>query len=97
MEEQSLADGGFHRFRLEGLGDQEGWLRLLAREQALREGGDEDHGHAGATQDVIHGIDAGGSVSKLDIGQHQARTVLPEGGDSFRTPLDRIVSMITHL
>ena len=36
MEEQRLADRRLHRFRLEGLGDQEGRLRTLAGQQAFR-------------------------------------------------------------
>ena len=35
MEEQRLADRRLHRFRLEGLGDQEGRLGTLAGQQAL--------------------------------------------------------------
>src|SRR6266576_1190426 len=45
VEEQGLGDRRFHSRTLEWLGDEEGRLGPGARQQTLREGGDEDHRH----------------------------------------------------
>ena len=76
MEEQRLADRRLHRFRLEGLGDQEGRLRTLAGQQAFREGGDEDHRHVELGQDVLDRIDARAVIGKLNIGEDETGTVI---------------------
>src|SRR5580692_4116192 len=53
MEEQRLADRRLDRLRLERLGDQERGLRPLAGQQALGEGGDEDHRAVEVLQDIL--------------------------------------------
>src|SRR5690606_16543492 len=62
VEEQGLTDRRLHRLGLEGLGDQESRLGPLAGQQPFRESGDEDHRHIEAVEDVLHRVDAGGTV-----------------------------------
>ncbi|MND84511.1 hypothetical protein D3C80_764030 [compost metagenome] len=81
MEEERLADRRLHRFRLEGLGDQEGRLGTLAGQQPLGEGGDEDDGNVEALEDVLDRVDARGAVGQLDVGQDQARLMARHGVD----------------
>uniref|UniRef100_A0A0N4ZZP0 AlaDh_PNT_N domain-containing protein n=1 Tax=Parastrongyloides trichosuri TaxID=131310 RepID=A0A0N4ZZP0_PARTI len=83
MEEQGLADRRLHRLRLEGLGDQEGRLGPLAGQQPLGEGGDEDHRHVEALEDVLDRINARRAVGQLDVGQDQTGTVLGDRIDRF--------------
>jgi hypothetical protein len=44
----------------------------LARQQALGEGGDEDHRHVEARQDILDRVDARRAVGQLDVGEHQS-------------------------
>src|SRR5690606_31418817 len=59
IEEQRLADECLHHVRVEGLRHQEGRLRPLAREQALRKCCDEDDRDARRLQDFVDRIDTG--------------------------------------
>src|SRR5690606_28059289 len=79
MEEQRLADRRLHRFRLEGLGDQEGGFGPFPGQQPLREGGDEDDRNIELAQDVLDRVNARRAVRQLDIRQNQSRRVTRNG------------------
>ena len=55
----------------------------LAGEEAFGEGGDEDHRHIVAGEDVLHRVDAAGVVGQLDVGEHEAGDVLGHGSGGF--------------
>src|SRR5690606_37212714 len=68
FEEQGLADRRLYGALLERLGDEEGRLRPLPRQQAVGIGGDEDRRHLEVVEDVGDGIDARRAVGELNIG-----------------------------
>src|SRR6185312_2786005 len=83
VEKERLGDQRLHHIRVEGLGDEEGRFRPLAGQQALGEGGDEDHRQGLGREDVVDRVDTGGSVGKLDIGEDHLRMGLAIQRDSF--------------
>src|SRR5258708_5498918 len=70
LEEQHLADHRGNRGGLEGLCNQEGRLPPLAGEEALRMGGDEDHGPFEGLEQFVHRVETGTAVGELDIGEN---------------------------
>ena len=84
-EEQRLADHRLHRLGAERLGDEKGRLGTLPGKKALRKGGDEDHRHREALQNVVHGIDARAAIGQLDVRQNQSRPAVTHRRDRLGT------------
>src|SRR5262249_49779180 len=83
IEEQRLADDRLNRVGLEWLRDEERWLRTFTGKKLIRIGGNKDHWYIEGLNDFIDGVEAGATVGKLDIGQHQTRSFLAHGRNSF--------------
>ena len=73
VEEQGLADRGFHRRTLERLGDEEGRFGPGSGQQPLGKGGDEDHRHGELGEDILDRVDPARIVGELDVSQDQPR------------------------
>src|SRR6476646_1184063 len=84
LEEQGLADHRRHICRLEWLGDQEGRLRTLASEEALRISRDEDHRYLERLKKIVHRVKAGAAVRQLDIRQDETGAMGRRELHSFR-------------
>ncbi len=68
LEEKRLADHRLDRLGIEGLRDQEGRLRFLPSQQHLGMTRNEDDRRFKFAQDLVHGLDAGAAIRKLDVG-----------------------------
>src|SRR5947207_105051 len=71
-EEESLTGDCRHHRGLEWLGDEEGGLRPLTGEEALRIRGDEYYRHFERLEQLVHRVEPGAAVGELDIGEDQA-------------------------
>ncbi len=70
-----------HRVGLERLGNEEGRLGTLAREQALWEGGHEDHRHAEAQKHFVDRLKARAAIGEMNVSQDEARPLLADLGN----------------
>src|ERR1700730_18014399 len=71
FKKKCLADHGGNGRRLERFGDEESRLRTFAGEKALGKRRDENDGHFEQFQKLVHGIETGAAVGKLDIGENE--------------------------
>src|SRR5262245_50344602 len=73
---ERLGDRRAKEIRIERLGDDEGRLDLLARQQPLGIAGDEDNRDRHRTHDLIDRRNAAVAAAQLDVGQHQMGRML---------------------
>src|ERR1700704_4490123 len=70
LEEQRLACDRRHHRGLEWLRNQEGWLRSISGQKALRIGRNEYDRNFERTQYLVNSVHAGAAICKLDIGEN---------------------------